>query len=114
MESSDRSRPGFQGFIGSVLASQDTETYLSKQPVLASYGNAIKSLFSQLPPELSGLLMGAYNQPTPDIIKQIEDAILLREYAIERAENEANLEKGWLEAANAEGTQIGYDDEWNS
>lgn len=102
----------FHGFLSSILPSQSSETFLSKQPVLSDYGNVIRSLINQLPPELTSQLTGDYREPTPDMIREIEDAILLREFSIERAEKEASLDAGWLASANTN-IDTDNDDEWN-
>jgi len=107
----------FQSVTASVFPSQSAETVIAKQPVLADYGREVRSAINQLPPEVSRSLLAAYREPQPQLIAQMEAAIINRELAIESAAQEANLDKQWLQGANArrmDEARLSAEDEWNS
>lgn len=108
----------FQSFTASVFPSQSTETVIAKQPVLAEYGRELRNAISQLPPEATRSLLGEYGQASPALITSIEGSILDREFAHERAAQQAAVSQDWLTAADAHGTGINEsaaaaDDTWN-
>ncbi|WP_225694466.1 hypothetical protein [Pseudomonas savastanoi] len=107
----------FQSFTASVFPSQDGEIVINKQPVLADYGRELRSAINQLPPEVTRDLLGEYGEPTPALLTSIEDAVTLREFAIENAAKETNLDQGWLNGVaprEIDEPNIGAEDLWNA
>lgn len=107
----------FQSVTASVFPSQEAEIVIAKQPVLADYGREVRSALNQLPPEVSRNLLGEYREPQPQIVAQLEEAIMSRELSIENAAQETTLDQQWLQSANArrmDEVALGNDDEWNS
>lgn len=109
----------FQSFTASVFPSQAAEIVIDKQPVLADYGRELRNAINQLPPEASRDLLGEYGGTTAQLITSIEDSILLREFAYERATQQADLSQDWLNAADQHRTGIdeataAADDQWNA
>lgn len=109
----------FQSFTASVFPSQAAEIVIAKQPVLADYGQELRSAVNQLPPEASRALLGEYGTASPALVSGIEDAIVQREFAHEHAARQANLSQNWLNAADAHASGIdeslaAADDIWNA
>lgn len=106
----------FQSFTASVFPSQDAEIVIGKQPVLADYGRELRSAINQLPPDVTKSLLSTYGEPSPELITSIENAVLMREFAIENAAQETNLDQGWLNGANnrqqIDEASIGKADTW--
>lgn len=107
----------FQGMLSSVIQSQDAEVIIGKQPVLADHGREVRAVISAMPPEVSRSLMSEYREPSPQLVSNIEGAILLREHAIENAEKGVSLDQEWA-AGNGPGRSlseqsIGEVDPWN-
>ncbi|MBC3479062.1 hypothetical protein OGV25_23395 [Pseudomonas sp. P1B16] len=108
----------FQSFTASVFPSQAAEIVIDKQPVLADYGRELRSAINQLPPEATRTLLSEYGGATAQVVTSIEDAILLREFAHERAAQQADLSQEWLNAADRHGpgineAAVAADDTWN-
>lgn len=108
----------FQGVLASVIASQDGEVTLAKQPVLADYGREVRAAISALPPDVSGALLKEYREPTPQLVTQMENAIISRELAIEAAEQGQGLDQEWL-AGGGQGRKmdehtLSAGDDWNT
>lgn len=111
------SAQSFQSFTASVFPSQDKEVVLGKQPVMAEYGREVRASISQLPPEVSRELLADYREPSPQLVGQVENAILAREHSIEGIEQGANLDQQWLQGAAArrmDEVGLSADDEWNA
>lgn len=107
----------FQGMTASVFPSQSTEIVIAKQPVLADYGREVRSVINQLPPDVARNLLAEYREPQPQLIAQLEEAIIARELAIENAAQEINLDQQWLQGAIArrmDEVGLSADDDWNS
>jgi hypothetical protein len=107
----------FQSMTASVFPSQNEEVVIAKQPVLADYGREVRSAINQLPPEVSRNLLAEYREPQPQLVAQLEEAIITRELAIENAAQGINLDQQWLQGANArrmDEVGISAGDEWNS
>lgn len=107
----------FQSVGASVFKSQEEEIIIAKQPVLAEYGNEVRSVISKLPPEVSHNLLKEYCEPAPQLLEQLETAIISRELAIENAAQETNLDQKWLQSANARHMDekgLSADDDWNA
>lgn len=107
----------FQSVTASVFPSQSAEIILSKQPVLADYGHEVRSAINQLPPDVSRNLLAEYREPQPQLVAQLEEAIIARELAIESSAQEANLDQQWLQSTNArrmDEVGLSADDDWNS
>lgn len=107
----------FQSVTASVFPSQSAEFVIAKQPVLADYGREVRSAINQLPPDVSRNLLAEYREPQPQLVAQLEEAIITRELAIENAAQEVNLDQQWLQSANARRmNEVGLsaDDDWNS
>lgn len=107
----------FQGMISSVIQSQDTEVILGKQPILSDYGREVRTALSALPPEVSRGLMNEYREPGPQLVAEMEGAIMSRELAIENVTQEIGLDQQWL-AGGGSGRHISESslsgkDEWN-
>lgn len=108
----------FTSFTASVFPSQAAEVVVAKQPVLADYGRELRSAINQLPPEVTRSLMSEYGSTTPETVYAVEDAILVREFAYERAAQAVGLDQDWLKEASPAHTGIdesviGADDPWN-
>ncbi len=108
----------FQPMLASVVASQDVEVTLGKQPIMADYGREVRTAINALPPEVSRGLMAEYREPAPQLVAQMEGAIMSRELAIENAAQEQNLDQEWL-AGGGKGRKVSEsdasaDDEWNT
>jgi len=108
----------FQPFGAAILQSQDSSITVAKQPVLADHGQQLKSAINALPSDLARDVVGGYGEPTPSTLASVEAAILQREFAIEGAANEANLDQGWLKGGTAESANLdrsnAYEkDEWD-
>jgi hypothetical protein len=106
----------FEGMLASVVQSQDVETILGKQPILAEYGSEVRKAINALPPEVSRALMNEYREPTPQLVAAMEGAIMSRELAIENAAQEKNLDREYF-AEGGSGRSIsenaiGAKDDW--
>lgn len=108
----------FQPMLSTVVASQDAEVTLGKQPIMAEYGREVRTAINALPPEISRGLLSEYREPAPQLVAQMETAIMSRELAIEGAAQEANLDTEWLAGGGNGRTidehTIGADDDWNT
>lgn len=108
----------FRPMLSSVLASQDTEVTLGKQPIMADYGREVRQAISALPSEISRGLMSEYREPAPQLVAQMENAIMSRELAIEGAAQEQGLNQEWLAGEGAGRTisevGLGAEDDWNT
>lgn len=107
----------FESFTASVFESQQDEIVVGKQPILADYGRELRSAINQLPPEVTRDLMGDYAEPGPSLITSIENAVTMREYSIENAQQVQNLDQSWLngaQARNLDEQNLGADDIWNA
>lgn len=108
----------FQSFTASVFPSQESEVVIAKQPVLADYGRELRSAINQLPPEVSRSLLSEYGEPSSALITSIEDAVIMREFAIENSAQESNLDQEWLKGVPArehiDEQNIGEEDLWNA
>lgn len=107
----------FQSVTASVFPFQSAEIVIAKQPVLADYGREVRSAINQLPPDVSRNLLAEYREPQPQLVAQLEEAIITRELAIENAAQEVNLDQQWLQSANArrmDEVGLSADDDWNS
>lgn len=107
----------FQSVGASIFPSQDAEIVIAKQPVLAEYGREVRSAISQLPPEVSRNLLAEYREPQPQLVAQMEGAIMTRELAIENAAQEVNLDQKWLTGETTrrmDEVGLSSDDDWNS
>jgi len=107
----------FQSFTASVFPSQAGEVLVAKQPVLADYGRELRAAINQFPPEVSRSLLSEYGEPSAELITSIEDAVILREFSIERAAQEIDLDQEWLQGAaprHIDEANIGADDIWNA
>ncbi|MDR6712126.1 hypothetical protein J2W83_001721 [Pseudomonas hunanensis] len=108
----------FQSFTASVFPSQTAEIVIEKQSVLADYGRELRNSINQLPPEATRSLLSEYGGTTPQLVTSIENAILLREFAYERATQQADLSQDWLNAADQQRpgideAKVAADDQWN-
>lgn len=108
----------FQPMLSSVVASQDSEVTIGKQPILADYGREVRLALNALPPDVSRDLMAEFREPTPELVSSMENAITFRELAIENATQENNLDQDWLSSGGTNRkiseSALGADDEWNS
>ena len=106
----------FQGMTASIFPSQDGEITVSKQAVLAEYGREVRLALNQLPPDVSKQLLSAYQKPTVELIRILEEAITSREFAIDNAAKEANLDQQWAAdktLRQASDLDLHSQDEWN-
>lgn len=109
----------FKPVLASVFESQTQEIVINKQPILAEHGRELRAAVNQLPTELNRELLSAYAEPKPAVVTKIEDAIVLREFAIENAAAEKDLDQEWLAGGkalarnNINEQYLGADDEWN-
>lgn len=107
----------FQSFTASVFPSQESEVLIAKQPVLADYGRELRSAINQLPPEVSRSLLSEYGEPGAELLTSIEDAVILREFSIERAAQEIDLDQEWLQGVSPrhyDEASVGAEDLWNA
>lgn len=106
----------FKPVTASIFPSQSAEITLGKQHVLAEHGAQVRAAISQLPPEVTRLVMGPYAEPRVSLFAATEAAIIQRELAVENAAQEVNLDKTWLSGASPRRISenaAGVDDEWN-
>ncbi len=108
----------FQPMLSTVVQSQDSEVNLGRQPVLAEWGREVRTGISALPPEVSRALLAGYQEPDPAFVGQVENAITVRELAIEGAQQEVGIDQDWL-AGGGQGRKmnersLSADDDWNA
>ncbi|MDH0617476.1 UNVERIFIED_ORG: hypothetical protein J2W65_002681 [Pseudomonas parafulva] len=108
----------FHSFTAAVFPSQSAEVVLDKQPVLAAYGQDLRQVINQLPPEASRTLLGEYGAAGPELVNVVKEAILRREFASEMAQ-QASPSQEWLNAAEAhrsgiDEATVAADDTWNA
>lgn len=107
----------FEGMVASVIPSFDQEVTLGKQPVLSEYGREVRTALNAMPPDVSKSLMASYGEPSQQVVNSMQDAIILRELAIENASQENNLDQEWLNSGGGKRSiderNVGNDDEWN-
>jgi hypothetical protein len=107
----------FEPMLSTVVASQNAEVTLGKQPIMAEYGREVRNVISALPPELSRGMMAEYKEPAPQLLAQIEGSIMSRELAIENAAQEKTIDQEWLSGAGAgrkiDESNLGGKDAWN-
>lgn len=107
----------FIGMISSVVPSQEAEVIVGKQPILAIYGQEVRTALGALPPEISRLLTGDYREPSAALLQAVEGALIARELAQEGAAREADLDREWLASSGSgrglEEGALGAEDSWN-
>lgn len=109
----------FQSMSASILPSQEGETLIAKQSVLAGHGQQTRAAISKLPPDVADELLGQYKAPSKETLDSVFVAMAEREHVIESAEKGANLDVQWLQSGNEsqrrmEERGVGADDPWNS
>jgi hypothetical protein len=105
----------FKPMLSTVLASQDAEVILGRQSAVAEYGREVRAALSVLPPEVSHGLLAEYRKPSPQLLNQIGETILLRETANDQAKKQT-LDQEWL-SGDGTGRKMldnGVGDPWNS
>jgi hypothetical protein len=108
----------FRGMISSVVPSQEAEVILGKQPILAIYGQEVRTALGALPPEISRALTSEYGEPSAGLVQAVEGALIARELAHDGAAQEASLDRDWL--ANGGGGRaleevaLSAEDSWNA
>lgn len=106
----------FKPVTASIFPSQTAEITLGKQHILGEHGAQVRAAISQLPPEVTRLIMGPYAEPRLSLFSATEAAIIQRELAVENAAQEVNLDKKWLSGAaprSMNENSVGAEDDWN-
>ncbi len=108
----------FKGVIQPIFTSSGRESLASRQSSLREYSNDIKAALSILPPDVVSGVFKEYTTPTPDILNNVMNAMLTKEFVLENAAQGNNIDKTWLDSGEKprkiDESNLSSEDEWNS
>ncbi len=118
MRNSMLSASDFKGVIQPIYTSCGRETLASRQSSLREYSNDVKAALSILPPDVVSGVFKEYTIPTPEILNNVMNAMLTKEFVLENAAQGNNIDKTWLESGDRprkiDESNLSSNDEWNS